>query len=88
MENLIENKTLFSIEQWEQKANDKIDQKRKALVYCENQFGLPDGKTAAALVRHSELYSIVGINENWSTTYTRNLARNVERVTIPGLLPR
>ena len=41
--------------------NDKTDQKRKALVYCENQFGLPDGKTAAALVRHSELYSIVGI---------------------------
>ena len=61
MENLIENKTLFSIKQWEQKANDKIDQKRKALVYCDNQFGLPDGKTAAALVRHSELYSIVGI---------------------------
>jgi len=61
MENLIESKTLFTKEQWEQKANDKTDEKRKALVYCENQFGLPDGKTAAALVRHSELYSIVGV---------------------------
>jgi uncharacterized NAD-dependent epimerase/dehydratase family protein len=35
--------------------------KETALVYCENQFGLVDGKTAAALVRHSELYTIVGI---------------------------
>jgi len=61
MENLIESKTLFTKEQWELKTNYKTDQKRKALVYCENQFGLPDGKTAAALVRHSELYSIVGI---------------------------
>ncbi len=61
MENLIESKALFTQEQWEQKTNDKTDQKRKALVYCEDQFGLPDGKTAAALVRHSELYSIVGI---------------------------
>lgn len=31
------------------------------MVYCENQFGLVDGKTAAALVRHSEVYSIVGV---------------------------
>jgi uncharacterized NAD-dependent epimerase/dehydratase family protein len=35
--------------------------KRTALVYCENQFGLMDGKTAAGLVRHSETYNIVGI---------------------------
>jgi uncharacterized NAD-dependent epimerase/dehydratase family protein len=61
MENLIENKTLSTKKQWEQKQNDKAGQKRKALVYCENQFGLVDGKTAAALVRHSEIYSIVGI---------------------------
>lgn len=32
-----------------------------ALVYCENQFGLADGKTAEGLVRHSELYTIVGV---------------------------
>jgi uncharacterized NAD-dependent epimerase/dehydratase family protein len=35
--------------------------KETALVYCERQFGLVDGKTAAALVRHSEIYTIVGI---------------------------
>ena len=34
---------------------------RTALVYCENQFGRVDGKTAAGLVRHSETYNIVGV---------------------------
>ncbi len=35
--------------------------KNTALVYCENQFGLVDGKTASGLVRHSEIYTVVGI---------------------------
>jgi uncharacterized NAD-dependent epimerase/dehydratase family protein len=35
--------------------------KRTALVYCEKEFGLVDGKTAAGLVRHSEIYTIVGV---------------------------
>ncbi|BAY82694.1 hypothetical protein NIES267_21780 [Calothrix parasitica NIES-267] len=35
--------------------------RKTALVYCENQFGLMDGKTAAGLVRHSEIYHIVGV---------------------------
>jgi len=35
--------------------------KRSALVYSEGQFGLVDGKTAAALVRHSDIYSIAGV---------------------------
>jgi uncharacterized NAD-dependent epimerase/dehydratase family protein len=35
--------------------------KETALVYCENQFGLVDGKTAAALVRHSEIYTVLGV---------------------------
>jgi uncharacterized NAD-dependent epimerase/dehydratase family protein len=35
--------------------------KETALVYCENQFGLMDGKTTAGLVRHSETYTIVGV---------------------------
>jgi uncharacterized NAD-dependent epimerase/dehydratase family protein len=35
--------------------------KKTALVYCENQFGLADGKTATGLVRHSELYTVVGV---------------------------
>lgn len=34
---------------------------KTALVYCENQFGLVDGKTASGLVRHSETYTIVGV---------------------------
>ncbi len=34
---------------------------KTALVYCENQFGLVDGKTASGLVRHSEIYTVVGI---------------------------
>lgn len=32
-----------------------------ALIYCENQFGLVDGKTASGLVRHSETYTVVGV---------------------------
>lgn len=35
--------------------------KKTALVYCEQQFSQVDGKTAAGLVRHSEIYTIVGI---------------------------
>jgi len=35
--------------------------KAKAIVYCDNQFGKMDGKTANGLVRHSEKYEIVGI---------------------------
>ena len=35
--------------------------KKTALIYCENQFGLMDGKTAAGLVRHSDTYNIVGV---------------------------
>ena len=61
MENSIENKTLFTQKQREQKNTDNTTQKKRALVYCEKQFGLVDGKTAAALVRHSEIYSIVGV---------------------------
>ena len=61
MENPIKSKTLLTKKQWEQKHKDNTVKKKKALVYCEKQFGLVDGKTASALVRHSELYSIVGI---------------------------
>ncbi len=38
-----------------------ITRKKTALIYCENQFGLMDGKTAAGLIRHSEIYTIVGV---------------------------
>ena len=38
--------------------------KKTALVYCENQFGLMDGKTVAGLVKHSETYNVVGVIES------------------------
>jgi uncharacterized NAD-dependent epimerase/dehydratase family protein len=38
-----------------------VTRKKTALIYCENQFGLMDGKTAAGLIRHSETYTIVGV---------------------------
>ncbi|MGV7222243.1 MAG: DUF1611 domain-containing protein [Nitrospinales bacterium] len=43
------------------KKSRKAKKKKTALVYCDNQFGLVDGKTAAALVRHSDIYDIVGV---------------------------
>jgi uncharacterized NAD-dependent epimerase/dehydratase family protein len=41
--------------------------KQTALVYCEHEFGLVDGKTAAGLVRHSETYRIVGVLDSLLT---------------------
>ncbi len=38
-----------------------INKQKTALIYCDKQFSLADGKTASALVRHSELYTIVGV---------------------------
>ncbi|WP_353259510.1 DUF1611 domain-containing protein [Prochlorothrix hollandica] len=35
--------------------------KKTALVYCDQEFGRADGKTAVGLVRYSDLYTIVGI---------------------------
>ena len=35
--------------------------KKTAIVYCEDQFAKADGKTAVGLVRHSEIYSILGV---------------------------
>ncbi|MFN3194123.1 MAG: DUF1611 domain-containing protein [Aureliella sp.] len=35
--------------------------KRTAIVYCDDQFGQLDGKTAAGLLRRSETYLIVGV---------------------------
>ena len=34
---------------------------RTAIVYCDDQFGQVDGKTAAGLIRRSEIYRIVGV---------------------------
>lgn len=35
--------------------------KQTALVYCDDQFGQVDGKTASGLIRHSEIYTVVGV---------------------------
>lgn len=35
--------------------------KRTAIVYCDDQFGHVDGKTAAGLLRRSETYLVVGV---------------------------
>lgn len=35
--------------------------KKRALVYCEHQFGSMDGKTANGLVRESGIYEIMGV---------------------------
>lgn len=43
------------------KSEENREPMKTALIYCENQFGLVDGKTAAALVRHSDTYTVVGV---------------------------
>lgn len=55
------DRATFAKRQREVEKKRQIDQKKTALVYCENQFGSVDGKTAAALVRHSEIYTVVGV---------------------------
>ncbi len=35
--------------------------KQSALIYCDKEFGMVDGKTAAGLIRHSDLYDIIGV---------------------------
>ena len=58
---MIRYETTFAKRQKEAQRIHKLNRKKTALVYCENQFGLADGKTASALARHSEIYSVVGI---------------------------
>ena len=55
----------------EEQANLNQGTKRKrrgvatAIVYCEANFGKPDGKTANGLVRHSEKYEIIAIIDSY-----------------------
>lgn len=58
---MIKYETTFAKRQKKAQREHKPDHKRTALVYCEKQFGLADGKTASALARHSDLYTVVGI---------------------------
>ena len=59
--NLIKNQERIATLEFRSGKKCNISHKKTALVYCENQFGRVDGKTAAALVRHSEIYTIVGV---------------------------
>lgn len=43
--------------------------KKNAIVYCENQFGSMDGKTANGLVRESGIYNILGIIDSSKAGY-------------------
>jgi uncharacterized NAD-dependent epimerase/dehydratase family protein len=58
---MIKYETTFAKRQKKAQRERKPDLKQTALVYCEKQFGLADGKTASALARHSDLYTVVGI---------------------------
>ena len=58
---MIKYETTFAKRQKKALRIHNLNRKKTALVYCENQFGLADGKTASALARHSEIYSVVGI---------------------------
>jgi len=58
---MIRHETTFAKRQNEAQRKYALNRKKTALVYCENEFGLVDGKTASALVRHSETYTVVGI---------------------------
>jgi uncharacterized NAD-dependent epimerase/dehydratase family protein len=54
-----------------------------ALVYCENQFGLVDGKTASGLIRHSETYNIVGVIDSSLTGKDAGEALGEQKNNIP-----
>jgi len=58
-------------------------EKKTALVYCESQFGLVDGKTAAALIRQSELYTIVGVIDSSLVGRDAGEALGEEKCGIP-----
>ena len=59
--NLIKNQEQIATLEFRSGGKSNISHKKTALIYCENQFGRVDGKTAAGLVRHSEIYTIVGV---------------------------
>ena len=57
--------------------------KKTALVYCEKQFGLDDGKTAVGLVRHSKIYDIVGIIDSSLAGKEAGAVLGLENINIP-----
>jgi uncharacterized NAD-dependent epimerase/dehydratase family protein len=60
--------------------------KKTALIYCDKQYGLVDGKTASALVRHSDLYTIVGIIDSLLVGHDAGEVLGLEHSNIPIFL--
>jgi uncharacterized NAD-dependent epimerase/dehydratase family protein len=57
--------------------------KETAIVYCDSQFGLVDGKTAVGLVRHSDIYTIVGVIDSLLAGQDAGEALGEEKNNIP-----
>ncbi len=56
---------------------------KTAIVYCEQQFGQADGKTANGLVRHSERYKIVGVLDSALAGQDAGQALDGQKKNIP-----
>ncbi len=61
----------------------KMNMKKKALVYSENEFGQLDGKVANGLARHSEKYDILGIIDSTKAGLDAGEYLDGERTGIP-----
>jgi hypothetical protein len=81
--NLIINQERIARQEFKSETKCTTVKKKTALIYCENQFGLVDGKTAAALVRHSQIYNIVGVIDRSLTGKDAGEALGEEKRGIP-----
>ena len=81
--NLTINQERVARQEFKSEKKSTTVKKKTALIYCENQFGLVDGKTAAALVRHSEIYTIVGVIDRSQTGRDAGEALGEEKRGIP-----
>jgi|TARA_B110000438_G_scaffold189077_1_gene180657 uncharacterized NAD-dependent epimerase/dehydratase family protein len=81
----IQSKAMNLIINQKRKTRQKFDtgKKKSAIIFCENQFGRIDGKTAAALVRHSEIYTIVGVIDSSLTGKDAGEALGEKKIGIP-----
>ena len=81
--NLIINQERVARQEFKSEKKCTTVKKKTALIYCDNQFGLVDGKTAAALVRHSQIYTIVGVIDRSLTGKDAGEALGEEKRGIP-----
>jgi hypothetical protein len=83
IKSLIKNQERIATLEFRSGKKHNISHKKTALIYCENQFGRVDGKTAAALVRHSEIYTIVGVIDSSLTGKDAGKELGEEKSGIP-----